>query len=65
MDLGALNLRMMNAKTYIFFDEKLIFLFSLEENNEKTLSHVKLENEGRKPIKKKERVEMCFCSFLG
>ena len=35
MDLGALNLRMMNAKTYIFFDEKLIFLFSLEENNEK------------------------------
>ena len=31
----------------------------------KTISHVKLENEGRKPILKKTLVEMCFCSLLG
>ena len=41
MDLGALNLRMMNTKIDIFFDEKLIFLFSLEENNDK--NHIPCE----------------------
>lgn len=55
----------MNAKIPFFWREVDNFLFSHEENNGKTISHVKLLNERRKPIFKKTFVEMCFSHCPG